>query len=151
MLKMAVAVAVGKAVSELPPLFVATLTTASFIGVALALWLKPVDRPAGTRGPDAVSKAAMVSFAAIFFSEWGDVGQITAATLAARFGAPVVVWVGAVAAMATKGGLASSIGAGVRRWIADKVSPQMARNVGVALLLLLGILSVMETLTGRRG
>jgi len=151
MLKMAVAVAVGKAVSELPPFFVATLTSASFIGVAIALWLKPLDQSSSKDQPAAVSKAAMVSFAAIFLSEWGDVGQITAATLAARFGAPVVVWVGAVAAMATKGGLASSIGAGVRRWIAVKVSPQMARTVGVALLLLLGILSVAETLTGRRG
>jgi Ca2+/H+ antiporter, TMEM165/GDT1 family len=151
MLKMAAAVAVGKAISELPPLFVATLTGASFIGVAIVLWLKPVGRPESKREEAATSKAAMVSFAAIFFSEWGDVGQITAASLTARFGAPLIVWVGAVAAMATKGALATSIGAGVRTWITDKVSPQMARNVGVALLLLLAILSVMETVTRGHG
>jgi Ca2+/H+ antiporter, TMEM165/GDT1 family len=151
MLKMGVAVAIGKVISQLPPLFVATLTSASFIGVAIALWLKPADGPERKREQAAASKAAMVSFAAIFFSEWGDVGQLTAAAMAARFGGPVVVWAGAVAAMVTKGALATSIGAGVRRWIADTVSPRIVRNVGVCLLLLLGILSVMETLTKRHG
>jgi Ca2+/H+ antiporter, TMEM165/GDT1 family len=147
MLKMGVAVAVGKAISELPPLFVAALTSASFIGVAIALWFKPVERPDRKREETAASKAAMVSFAAIFFSEWGDVGQITAATMAARFGAPVIVWVGAVAAMATKGALAASVGAGVRQWITTNVSPRVVRYAGVGLLLLLGVLSVVETLT----
>jgi len=32
-----------------------------------------------------------------------DVGQITAAAMAARFGAPAVVWMGTVPAMVTKG------------------------------------------------
>jgi len=36
-------------------------------------------------------------------SEWRDVGQITAAAMAARFGAPAVVWMGTVPAMVTKG------------------------------------------------
>jgi putative Ca2+/H+ antiporter (TMEM165/GDT1 family) len=89
----------------------------------------------------------MVSFAAIFFSEWGDVGQITAATMAARFGAPLLVWAGAVAAMATKGMLAASLGAGVRQWIATRVPPKVVRYAGVSALLVLGVLSVLETLT----
>jgi Ca2+/H+ antiporter, TMEM165/GDT1 family len=147
MLKMAVAVLIGKAISELPRLFVAALTTASFLGVALTVWLKPVARSTSRDEKTAASKVAMVSFAAVFFSEWGDVGQITAATMAARFGAPLAVWVGAVAAMVTKGALAASIGAGVRKWIADRVSPPVVRYVGVGTLLLLGFLSVMETLT----
>lgn len=147
MLKMAVAVAVGKAISELPPLFVAALTGASFLGVAIALWFKPVERSDTRKKETAASKAAMVSFAAIFFSEWGDVGQITAATMAARFGAPIVVWAGAVAAMVTKGALAASVGAGVRQWITANVSPRIVRYAGVSLLLLLGVLSVVETLT----
>ena len=146
MLKMAAAVAVGKAISELPPLFVVSLTSASFLGVAIALWFKPAEKSEKKR-ETAASKAAMVSFAAIFFSEWGDVGQITAAAMAARFGAPIVVWMGAVAAMVTKGALAASVGAGVRQWIAANVPPRVVRYAGVSLLLLLGVLSVVETLT----
>ena len=94
-------------------------------------------------------KAAMVSFAAIFFSEWGDIGQITAATMAARFSSPFVVWIGAVAAMVTKGILAAFLGAGVRQWIRDRIAPQAIRVGGVSLLLVLGTLSVLETLMGR--
>jgi putative Ca2+/H+ antiporter (TMEM165/GDT1 family) len=146
MAKMAVAVAVGSAISKLPPLLVAALTSASFIGVALALWRKPVERASLERDQRA-SRAAMVSFAAIFFSEWGDVGQITAATMAARFGAPVLVWAGAVAAMVTKGALAASVGAGVRQWIVARIPPKVVRYAGVGALLLLGLLSVIETLT----
>ncbi|HEY1948662.1 MAG TPA: TMEM165/GDT1 family protein [Bryobacteraceae bacterium] len=145
MAKMAVAVAVGNAISKLPPLAVAALTSVSFIGIAITLWRKPVERT--VEKDNRASRAAMVSFAAIFFSEWGDVGQITAATMAARFGAPLLVWFGAVAAMATKGALAASIGAGVRQWIVSRISPKVVRYAGVSALLVLGILSVLETLT----
>src|SRR5713101_3650191 len=82
------------------------------MAIAFALWRKPDRKESKKEYP--ASRAMMVSFAAIFFSEWGDIGQITAATMAARFGAPLLVWIGAVCAMVTKGALAVSIGAGVR-------------------------------------
>jgi putative Ca2+/H+ antiporter (TMEM165/GDT1 family) len=147
MAKMAVAVAIGEAISHLPPLLVAAVTTTSFLGVAYTVWRKPVT-PSETKETHGASKAAIVSFAAIFFSEWGDVGQITAATMAARFSSPLVVWLGAVSAMVTKGILAASIGAGVRRWIQSHLSPKVIRYGGVSLLLLLGVLSVFETFEG---
>src|ERR1019366_6969021 len=148
MAKMAAAVLVGKWVSHLPPGLVAGLPCASFIGVAIALWRKPVTR---TDAPEegSASRATAVSFATIFFSEWGDVGMVTAATMAARYQPPVIVWIGAVCAMLTKGLLAASIGAGVRRWIQDHLSPKTIRFAGVAVLVILGVLSVIETLTER--
>ena len=145
MAKMGVAVLVGKAISTLPPLLVAAITAINFFAIAFALWRKPDKRESKKEYP--ASRAVLVSFAAIFFSEWGDVGQITAATMAARFGAPLLVWIGAVSAMATKGALAASIGAGVRQWIQEHLSPRTIRYAAVGLLLLLGILSVVETLT----
>lgn len=147
MLKMAVAVIVGEQIGKLPPWLVASITMASFIGVAVALWRKDVQRSEGKRDTGA-GKAMMMSFAAIFFSEWGDVGQITAATMAvANPTAPFIVWIGAVSAMVTKGALAATLGAGIRQWIVDRVSPKIIRYVGVAALLVLGILSVIETLS----
>jgi putative Ca2+/H+ antiporter (TMEM165/GDT1 family) len=145
MAKMAVAVLVGKAISTLPPLLVAAITGVNFFAIAFALWRKPDKREAKKEYP--ASRAAMVSFAAIFFSEWGDIGQITAATLAARFNAPLLVWIGAVSAMVTKGALAASIGGGVRNWIQEHLSPKTIRYAAVGLLLVLGILTVVETLT----
>jgi putative Ca2+/H+ antiporter (TMEM165/GDT1 family) len=148
MAKMGVAVLVGDAISKLPPLLVATITSISFLGVAIALWRKS-DQPHDKEKTHTAKKAAMVSFAAIFFSEWGDVGQITAATLAARYRLPWIVWLGAVAAMVTKGALAAFLGAGIRRWIQERVSPKVVRYVAVGLLLLLGFLTVLEILFER--
>jgi putative Ca2+/H+ antiporter (TMEM165/GDT1 family) len=148
MAKMGVAVLVGEAISKLPRPLVATITAISFLGVAFALWRKS-DRPRNSDKEHRASRAAMVSFAAIFFSEWGDVGQITAATLAAKYHLPFVVWLGAVGAMVTKGALAAFLGAGIRRWISDRVSPKAVRYVAVGLLLVLGSLSVIEILTER--
>src|SRR5256885_12086077 len=143
MAKMGVAVIVGEAISKLPRLLVAAITAVSFVGVAITIWRKD-DRYRQERDQHKAHKAAMVSFAAIFFSEWGDVGQVTAAAMAAKYHVALTVWLGAVAAMVTKGSLATFLGAGIRRWIHDRVSPKIVRYVGVGLLLLLGILSVWE-------
>ena len=145
MAKMGVAVLIGEAISKLPKLLVASITAISFIGVAITLWRKD-DQYREERDKHKVHKAAMISFAAIFFSEWGDVGQVTAATMTARYHIAWIVWLGAVAAMITKGSLAAFLGAGIRRWIHDRVSPAVVRYVGVRLLLVLGCLSVIEIL-----
>ena len=159
MCKMAVAVAIGAAISQLPRWLVATVTGASFVGVAFTVWRKPDVRKPKAKD-STVFTGAMVAFAAIFFSEWGDVGQVTAAGMAAKFvwsardasttaalwQAAILVWIGAVAAMVTKGVLASLLGASVQRWIAGKVDPKMVRYVATAALLILGVLAVLETL-----
>jgi putative Ca2+/H+ antiporter (TMEM165/GDT1 family) len=153
MCKMAVAVVVGEAISRLPKVLVAVVTAVSFIGVAYTIWRKP-DVRAPKAKDSTVMRGAAVAFAAIFFSEWGDVGQVTAAAMAAKFlsGASnklatgIVIWLGAVAAMVTKGTLAAFLGAGVRMWIANRVSPKVVRYVGTAALLVLGTLAVLESL-----
>jgi putative Ca2+/H+ antiporter (TMEM165/GDT1 family) len=159
MCKMAVAVAVGAAITQLPRPLVALVTGASFVGVALTVWRKP-DVRAPKAKDSTVFKGAMVAFAAILFSEWGDVGQVTAAGMAAKFvwsaresattttlwETALLVWLGAVAAMVTKGVLASLLGASVRRWIADRIQPRVVRYVATTALLVLGVLAVLETL-----
>jgi Ca2+/H+ antiporter, TMEM165/GDT1 family len=151
--KMAVAVAVGEAISRLPKPLVAVVTAVSFIGVAIALWRKPDVRPEKAKDK-AILSGMLVAFAAIFFSEWGDVGMITAAAMAAKFvssatartSTAIVVWLGAVSAMVTKGILAASLGAAMRTWIASRISARVVRYAGTAALLVLGVLAVLETL-----
>jgi putative Ca2+/H+ antiporter (TMEM165/GDT1 family) len=132
---------------------VASITAINFIAIAIVLWRKP-DKREIKQYP--ASRAVGVSFAAIFFSEWGDVGQLTAAGMALHYTEVphpynhvlLLVWVGAVAAMVTKGALAASIGAGVRGWIQAHLSPKVIRYAASGLLLFLGLLSVIETLSG---
>jgi putative Ca2+/H+ antiporter (TMEM165/GDT1 family) len=159
MCKMAVAVAIGAAISQLPKWLVAVVTGASFIGVAFAVWRKPdVRQP---KAKDAtVFTGATVAFLAIFLSEWGDVGQVTAAGMAAKYvwsarasattavlwQTAILVWIGAVAAMVTKGALAGLLGAGIQRWVADRVEPRVVRYIATVALAILGVLAVLETL-----
>src|SRR6185437_2002871 len=75
MLKMGVAVLVGDAIAHLPKPAIAAMTTVSFLGIALTLWRKAeVKTEAQEARSEQTAKPAIVSFAAIFLSEWGDIG-----------------------------------------------------------------------------
>jgi putative Ca2+/H+ antiporter (TMEM165/GDT1 family) len=102
-----------------------------------------------------------VAFATIFFSEWFDVGMMAAAAMAVKYvwsteaaqsavsstsTAALLVWLGAVLAMVTKGTLAVTLGASVRGWIAAHVQPRIVRYVAVTAILVLGTLAVLEVL-----
>ena len=154
--KMAVAVLVGAAIGNLLPAWlVALLTAASFIGVAIAMWRVPDVRTPKEKD-ERVLRGAAIAFATIFFSEWGDKGMITAGVWSAGFvsaaGARqvspstvmLVCWIAAVAAMVTKGSLAITLGANIRRWIADHISPRKVKHLAVVALVILGVLSVLE-------
>ncbi len=159
--KMAAAVAIGAAVATLLEHYrwvVALVTGASFVALALTMFRKsdvrnPKDKD--TR----ILQGSMVAFATIFLSEWFDVGMQAAGTMAVTYvwstnrpgevsvmNAAVLVWIGAVGAMITKGGLAVAFGASVRNWIAERVDPRVVRYVAVAAILVIGTLAVLETL-----
>ncbi len=156
MAKMAVAVAVGATIGKLlPPWLVAVLTAVSFIGVAIAMWRQPDVRTPKEKDTR-ILRGAAIAFSTIFLSEWGDKGMTTAGVWAAASvsAAPsrglthgmaaLVVWIAAVAAMVTKGGLAVTLGTSIRTWIAAHISPRRVRHLAVLALIVLGILSVLE-------
>lgn len=156
MAKMAVAVAVGATIGKLlPPWLVAALTAVSFIGVAIAMWRQPDVRTPKEKD-SRIFHGALVAFTTIFLSEWGDKGMTTAGVWAAanvsvapgrgltHRTAALIVWLAAVGAMVTKGGLAVTLGSSIRGWIASHVSPRRVRHFAVLALVLLGILSVLE-------
>lgn len=150
MAKMGVAVAVGHALTALPPAAIAVSTAVSFCWIASRFWRR------GERNIDAVarhstsSEAAMVSFASVFFTEWGDVGQLTAATLAVQLRVPALVWVAAVTAMITKAALAATLGARIRSSVEHSASIRAVRAGGLTLVIALGVLSVVETMSRGR-
>jgi len=159
MAKMAVAVAVGAAIGDLlPKWLVASLTALSFIGVAIAMWRKP-DVRVPKEKDERMVKGAAVAFTTIFLSEWGDKGMLSAGAWAATWvaaaqtngtmsttTAALIVWAAAVLAMVTKGGLAVTLGHGIRTWIATRVSPRYVRYAAVAAIVVLGVLCVLEIL-----
>jgi putative Ca2+/H+ antiporter (TMEM165/GDT1 family) len=147
MIKMAVAVLVGQALAQLPKPFIALLTAATFAGVIWFIWRQSDELPPAEREPksDQLAKPALVTFAAIVLSEWADVGMLTAATMAANHADLLfVVWLGAVAAMVTKGLIAAFLGAGLRQWMRDKIRPKHLRYVSVVALAILGAAATAE-------
>ena len=142
--KMLAAVLFGRILLQLPVRLTATVTSITLLVTAVVLWRKQMDvKPA----PPEIRRWASAfgtSFAAIFFSEWADVGQISAAALATRYDAPMLVWVGATAALMTKGLLALTLGVQFRR----HVSPSVTKLAAVASFAILGLLSL-EGVLGR--
>ena len=144
--KMGVAVMVGQALAQLPKPVIAILTAASFLGVILVLWRQSDDLPPeAAPKTEAIARPALVTFATIFLSEWADVGMLAAATMAANNpNALLVVWLAAVSAMITKGLIAASVGAGLRKWIRNRIQPKHLRYVSVIALAILGAAAVAE-------
>jgi putative Ca2+/H+ antiporter (TMEM165/GDT1 family) len=143
--KMGAAVWLGSIIASLPPVVVAAASVAGFAGVVLALWWRP---PAAEELPSTqpAAKIGGLTFTAVVLSEWGDPGQVAAAAMAAKFDAPVAVWLAAVAAMMTKSAVLASLGATARDGLARRFSPETLRLARVAAMVVLGAFTAFEAL-----
>ena len=159
MCKMSVAVAVGAAITRLPRWLVAVVTGVSFIGVAFTIWRKP-----DVRRPKAKDSAVLKGRGRRVRDDLAlGVGRRRAGH--GRRDGREVRLVGAIgcvgrhladgdrglarrgcAPWSPRGALASLLGAGVRMWIAERIQPRVVRYVATAAILVLGTLSVLETL-----
>jgi putative Ca2+/H+ antiporter (TMEM165/GDT1 family) len=128
--KMIAAVLAGGFLSRLPVPVIAILSAATFIGTAIALWRSEDEgrvSPVVAKYQASGVRTALVAFSSVFFSEWGDAGQVVAAALVARYGMPLLVCGAATAALASKGVLAVTLGATLRRQL-----PRRTVRVGAA-------------------
>ena len=118
MLKAGAAVLLGSLLSRLPAALITALSVVTFVSMAIGFWRRRPKTAAPKPEPDASwSRPVMLSFTALFLSEWADVGQLTAATLVARTGRPGSVWIGSTLALLTKAAFAVTVGVGLRRWV----------------------------------
>jgi putative Ca2+/H+ antiporter (TMEM165/GDT1 family) len=115
---MAIAVSAGQLLTLLPHRVVDAVVAALFVAGGAYLWLTS-NRAHAAHGVDAARqggrpgtfwRVAGTSFAVVFVAEWGDITQITAANLAARYN-PVLVFVGATLGLWAVAATAVSIGA----------------------------------------
>src|SRR6266852_2988932 len=89
MAKMGAAVAVGDEIRTLPRPWAAGITVATFVWIGLRLWHGPEDR-SDTHRDYRNAHAVLVSCASVLGSEWADLGQVAAATMAAQYHVPVL-------------------------------------------------------------
>jgi putative Ca2+/H+ antiporter (TMEM165/GDT1 family) len=82
--------------------------------------------------------AAGICFGSLFLTEWGDPGQIAAAAIAVKTHALLATWMGGTLAMATKGGLAMTVGFKLRH----RLPYRTLRAVASASCCVLGLLAM---------
>jgi putative Ca2+/H+ antiporter (TMEM165/GDT1 family) len=141
--KMLAAVAFGQVLVQAPLRLTASLSAITFFVAALFIWRREgrsfsqrAVALSGWRG------TAVVPFASLFFTEWADLGQMSAAALAVQFHLALPVWLGGTFALLTKGILAMSLGLRLR----DRIPQDALRLFGACSCGILGFVSLGECL-----
>src|SRR4051812_41366668 len=139
--KMAAAVLLGDLLSRLPGWILAATSAVTFFWMAILLYRRrPETEVVRDGGGQRWWRGALVGFGSSFFSEWADVGQITAAVLAAQLKLPLLVWASATLAVVTKSVASASVGVGLRRWVPDGA----LRVLSVCVYLMMGTLAMLR-------
>jgi Ca2+/H+ antiporter, TMEM165/GDT1 family len=136
--KMLAAVLLAKMVAQLH-FWTDLLSATAFFLSAFFLWLKEPE-PIGANLPVNAGwwRAVMVCFASLFLTEWGDPSQIAVVALTVKSHLLLGPWLGGTLAMATKGGLAITVGIKLR----DRLPQRMLRTMATASFCVLGILAL---------
>jgi Ca2+/H+ antiporter, TMEM165/GDT1 family len=148
---MAIAVTTGQLLALLPHRIVDAIVAALFIaGAAYLLVTSFSARPehgtdAARQGgvPPSFLRVAGTSFAVVFLAEWGDITQLTAANLAARYN-PLLVFAGATLGLWAVAAIAVSIGAKSL----DLIPMAWVSRITALILLALGSYSAFAAITG---
>ena len=146
-LQVAIAVTAGSLLSLLPQAVVTGVVAVLFLVGAIILWRSATSGPEDeeldeTPEHPSFLKAAAISFGVLFAAEWGDLSQLATAGLAARYDAPVSVFIGSWAALLTVSALAVFLG----RKLADRLPIALIRRVAAGLFLVFAALAVIETI-----
>src|SRR4029450_1291847 len=90
-------------------------------------------------------RVALASFGVVFLGEWGDITQITTANLAARYGDPFSVGLGALLALWSVSALALTVGRG----LVARVPTRLVRRLTGTILAVLAVVTLVEAIRAR--
>jgi Ca2+/H+ antiporter, TMEM165/GDT1 family len=142
-----IAVAIGGVFALLPERLVLFVAAALFAGGSALLLFGREDEGVAAEPSLALSdqhpvRVALASFGVVFLGEWGDITQITTANLAARYGDPLSVGVGALLALWSVAALALTVGRG----LVQRVPTRLVRRLTGAVLAVLAVVTLVEAL-----
>lgn len=142
--KMLVAVLLGSFVVRIHSHWTYVISGVAFFISAILIWR---DEPGSTLPNDQPTsknwtKGALACFAAFFFTEWGDPGQISAAALVLKSHMVLGTWLGGTLALMAKGAVAMTIGLQIRQ----RVPQRTLRLLASASCCVLGVLALSQSL-----
>jgi Ca2+/H+ antiporter, TMEM165/GDT1 family len=146
-----IAVTAGRLLALLPRHLVDGVVAALFLAGAVYLLVssfrqrQPENLDAARQGgpPATFARVAGTSFAVVFLAEWGDITQLTAANLAAKYD-PLPVFVGATLGLWAVAALAVTVGAKSLNFI----PMAWVQRITAVILLALGGYTAFAALTG---
>jgi putative Ca2+/H+ antiporter (TMEM165/GDT1 family) len=127
-----VAVLAGHLLSLLPPRIVHVGAGLLFLLTAVVMWVKKEeDDASGKDKPEPLGfwRVAWLVFGVLFVAEWGDLTQLATAALAARYAAPIPVFLGATAALWSVVAIAVVVGHRAGKLVAPHVTQRIAAAV----------------------
>ena len=149
--QMVIAVTAGQLLTLLPHRLVLAVTAGLFLAGSAYLWAASFR--AGHRdGADAARqggrapsflRVAGMSFGVVFLAEWGDITQLSTASLAARYD-PLLVFAGATLGLWAVTAVAVSIGAKSL----DLIPMAWVRRITAAIMLALGAYTALAAIAG---
>jgi putative Ca2+/H+ antiporter (TMEM165/GDT1 family) len=147
-LQVAIAVTAGSLLTLLPEALVSGVVAALFLIGAIVLWRSASSgaedggEAADAREGTSFVRAAAISFGVLFAAEWGDLSQLAIAGMAARYEAPLSVFLGGWAALLLVSGLAVFLGTK----LADRLPVALIRRVAAGLFLVFALFALVETI-----
>jgi putative Ca2+/H+ antiporter (TMEM165/GDT1 family) len=138
--KMLAVVFLGKAIFRFDSRWTGALSACAFFVSALMIWFNESEETLPSTPSDiSWMRIVAICFGSLFFTEWGDTGQIAAAALTAKSGSMLAVWLGGTLAMMTKGALAITIGRKLRQHLPQRTLRAVASvSCGVLGIIALG-------------
>lgn len=149
--QMGIAVTAGQLFTLLPHRLVLAVTAGLFLAGSAYLWAAslrtghPDGADAARQGRRSPSfpRVAGMSFGVVFLAEWGDITQISTASLAARYD-PLLVFAGATLGLWAVTAVAVSIGAKSL----DLIPMAWVRRITAAIMLALGAYTALAAIAG---
>jgi len=141
----AVAVLAGRLFALLPPRPVHIVSGIVFIASAIVMLRakeEPTPEAKGAKAdgrPASFWRTAGMAFGVVFLAEWGDLTQLGTAALAARYEAPILIFIASTLALCAAAGVAVIVGNRaarvLNRVILQRVAGTLFALVGVGLVL----------------
>jgi putative Ca2+/H+ antiporter (TMEM165/GDT1 family) len=136
-----VAVVAGQLFSYFPERYVHLGAGILFLVSAVLMWRRREDEDESSLKDDNEQRgflpALWLVFTVIFVAEWGDLTQVATAGFAARYRAPVTIFISATAALIAVAGLAVVVGNRASRLLDPRVTQRIAAvlfaGIGIAL------------------
>jgi Ca2+/H+ antiporter, TMEM165/GDT1 family len=137
-----VAVVAGQLLTLLPARPVHVVAGIVFLVSAVLMWVRHEDESEGGLDESKMAggfwRSTWTVFGVVFIAEWGDLTQLATAALAARYAAPVTVFIGATAALWSVAAIAAFVGNRAGKLLSapvvQKIAAVLFAAIGVALI-----------------